>query len=154
MRRLLGALLVVGLVLGACGGDAPGGGGGGGAASAPGAGGASADLPKGQSILFGTSFDPTTLQVTGKDTKFKQGSPIVAVARVLTPRPMSEVSVTVQSPGQNAPKRPVTAAVNPDNGDLFAVDLTADNLGPAVWTINFVSANGRIIASGFLTITP
>lgn len=149
MLRLFGALLVIGMVLGACGG---GGSGGGGTATAGGGGGG--DLPRGQSILFGTSFDPVTLAVTDKNTKFKQGSPIVAVARTLTPRPMSEVSVTVQSPGQNAPKRPVTAAVNPDNGDLFAVDLTADNLGPAVWTINFVSANGRIIASGFLTITP
>jgi hypothetical protein len=152
MLRLFGALLVIGMVLGACGGD--GSGGGAAATDGGGGGGGGGDLPRGQSVLFGTSFDPVTLAVTGKDTKFTQGTPVVAVARTLTPRPMSEVSVTVQSPGQNAPKRPVTAAVNPDNGDLFAVDLSADNLGPATWTINFVSANGRIVASGFLTITP
>jgi hypothetical protein len=152
MLRLFGALLVIGMVLGACGGD--GSGGGATATDGGGGGGGGGDLPRGQSVLFGTSFDPVTLAVTGKDTKFTQGTPVVAVARTLTPRPMSEVAVTVQSPGQNAPKRAVTAAVNPDNGDLFAVDLSADNLGPAVWTVNFVSTNGRIIASGFLTITP
>jgi hypothetical protein len=145
MRRILGALIVMAWLVAACGGSTPGGGGGGG--------GGGGDLPGAPIVIFGTSFDPTGLGVTGKATSLKAGTPMVAVGRAFTARPPSTVTVQVGSGSNSRPPRPVSAAIPADNADLFAADLTQDQLTPGTWVVSFL-AGGRTIASGFLTVTP
>ena len=147
MRRFLGALLVMAwLVSGCSGGGTAGGGGGGG-------GGGGADLPAPSTVIFGTSYDPSTLAVAGKAISLKAGTPIVAVGRTFTARPASAVTVQVGSGSNSRSPRPVSASNSADNADLFAADLTSDQLPPGTWQIEF-HAGGKIVASGFLTVTP
>jgi len=157
MRRILFASLVMAAYLSGCGGGDGGGGAGGGAGGAGaggGAGGGAAALPGGAIVIFGTAYDPTSFTVTGVTTSAKVGTPIVAVGRIFTPRPASEVTVRVSSGSAQRPERPPAASNNAENADLFAVDLTADSLTPGTWIVSFLAPNGRIIASGFLSITP
>ena len=147
MRRYLGAILVLSWLVAACGGSNAGGGGGGGG------GGAGGDLPTAPTVLFGASYDPTTLAVTGKATSIKQGSPIVAVARTFSPHPASDVTIEVGSGATNFPDRAASATDNPAGATLFAVDLSGDHLTPGTWIVQ-LTAGGRIVASGFLTVTP
>jgi hypothetical protein len=148
MRRFVGALAILALVLASCGGSAPAGGGGGGA------GGGAGDLPAPSTVIFGSAFDPGSFVVTGKTGTIKQGTtPLIAVARIFTARPASEVTVTVGSGSRNLAARPVTASNNAQQADTFAFDLSADNLGPGTWVVDFTAA-GRIVASGFLVVTP
>lgn len=154
MRRFVGALMVMTLVLAGCGNstsDTGGGGGGGGGGGAVAGG---TDLPAASTVIFGTAYDPTALTVTGKTTTLKQGQPMVAVGRAFTPRPATEIVVGVGSGSTNFPARPVSASNDPSNADLFAFDLTPDKLGPGTWVVSFTTPAGKIIASGFLTVTP
>jgi hypothetical protein len=145
MRRFLGVLLAVGLVVAGCGGSTPDGGGGGGGG----------DFPAGSVVIFGASYDPTSLAITGKVSTIKQGTtPLVAVGRAFTPRPPGEVVVQVGSGANNKPPRPVAASNNAENADLFAVDLSNDGLTPGTWVVAFANQSGRIFASGYLTVTP
>lgn len=147
MRRVLGAFLVVGLLVNACGGGGGGGYGGGG--------GGGGDLPAGSTVIFGTSYDPATLGVTGKVSTIKQGTtPLVAVGKAFTPRPASEIVVQVGQGATNRPPRPVTASNNPEGADLFAFDLSGDNLTPGTWVVSFNLPTGKIVASGYLVVTP
>ena len=152
MRRFLSAVAIFALFVTACGGGTPdsgvaasGGGGGGGGAG---------DLPAASNVFFGASFDPATLALIGKTGTVKAGTPVVAVGRVFTPRPPAETVVTVVSGSNRKPPRPVTASNSPDNADIFAFDLTPDALTPGTWVVSFTTPTGRIIASGFLTVTP
>ena len=144
MRRILGALLAIVVVVAGCGGDSGGGGGGGGGG----------ELPGGAIVIFGASYDPTSLGVTGKTTSVKTGSPVVAVGRAFTPRPPGGVTVKVSSGSRLLGPSPVSASNNPDDADIFAFDLTPLNLPAGTWQIEFFGANGRSIAAGFLTVTP
>jgi hypothetical protein len=145
MRRFLGALLVMAWLASGCGGGTtPGGGGGGGGG---------ADLPAPSTVIFGTAYDPASLTVAGKSTSLKAGTPMVAVGRAFTPRPTSGITVQVGSGSNSRPARPVSASNNPESADIFAADLTSDQLGPGTWVISFL-AGGKIIASGFLTVAP
>ena len=76
-----------------------------------------------------------------------------SVGRTFTARPASAVTVQVGSGSNSRPPRPVSASNTPDNADLFAADLTSDQLPPGTWQIEF-HAGGKIVASGFLTVTP
>ena len=145
MRRILGAFLVVAwLVAGCGGGTTPGGGGGGGGAG---------DLPAASTVIFGTAFDPTSLTVTGKAGSLKTGTPMIAVGRAFTARPAAAITVQVGSGSNSRPVRPVAASNSAESADLFATDLGGDQLTPGTWVISFLAA-GKIIASGFLTVTP
>lgn len=146
MRRILGALLVMAWLVAACGGGSTGGGGGGG-------GGGAGELPAASTVIFGTAYDPTTLGVTGKAGSLKTGSPMVAVGRAFTVRPASAITVQVGSGSNSRPVRPVSASNSADSADVFATDLGPDQLAPGTWVISFL-AGGKIIASGFLTVTP
>jgi hypothetical protein len=154
--RLIGALLAIGVLLAACGGADNGGGNGGGASAGGGGGGGGGggDLPLGSSVLFGSAFDPGSLAVTGKATSLKQGTPMVAVGRALAAQNPADVTVTIAAPGQNPPPQPITAANGTDSADLFAIDLAPFHLKPGTFIINFLDANKRVLASGFLSITP
>ena len=48
----------------------------------------------------------------------------------------------------------MTVSDNSDSARYFAFDLTPDALGPGTWIVSFVNANGRILASGYLTVAP
>lgn len=112
------------------------------------------DLPGLSNVVFGTAFDPATLAVTGKLTTAKAGSPLVAVGRSLAPRAAADTKVLVTTGGKRLDPIPVTASINPDSGDLFAVDLGPLNLSAGTWIVNFVNPQGRIVAAGSLQITP
>jgi hypothetical protein len=146
MRRILGVLLVVTWLVAGCGGGSTGGGGGGG-------GGGGSDLPAPSTVIFGTSYDPASLGVAGKAGSLKTGTPMVAVGRAFTPRPASSITVQVGSGSSSRPPRPVSASNNADSADIFAADLTPDQLSPGTWVVSFL-AGGKIIASGFLTVSP
>lgn len=150
MRRFVGGLVILAMVLASCGGSTPNASGGGG-----GGGGGGADLPVASTVIFGSAFDPTSFAVTGKTGSVKQGTvPLVAVGRIFTARPTSEVTVTVGSGSRNFAPRPVTASNSADQADIFAFDLSNDNLGPGTWIVDFKTPAGKIVASGFLVVTP
>ncbi len=119
-----------------------------------GGGGGGGDLPAPSTVIFGTAYDPAALTVTGKTGTIKTGSPVVAVGRAFTPRPASDIVVQVGSGATNKAPRPPAAVNNPESADLFAFDLTADALPPGTWVVSFTTPAGKIVASGYLTVTP
>lgn len=147
MRRILLVVLVMASIVAGCGGGGDGGGGGGGG------GGGAGDLPAASTVIFGTAYDPTSLAVTGKATSLKAGTPMVAVGRAFSARPAASITVQVGSGSNSRPVRPVAASNNAESADIFATDLSGDQLGPGTWVISFL-AGGKIIASGFLTVSP
>jgi hypothetical protein len=142
MKPALALVLV--LLLAGCGGDGGGDGGGGGGG----------EFPPGNVVWFGTSYDPTSVALIGKATTLKQGTPMAAVARLFTPRSPSTVQVVISSGPTTRRPVPVSAANNGEQSDVFAIDLTNAGLTPNTWIVNFVDAQERILASGFLTVTP
>jgi hypothetical protein len=115
---------------------------------------AGGDLPAGSSVLFGSAYDPATLAVANKATNIKAGSPMVAVGRALAPLAPAGVTVQVGAGGNAKPPRPVTVSDNADKASYFAFDLTPDALAPGTWIVSFVNANGHVLASGYLTVSP
>jgi hypothetical protein len=150
MRRILGALFLVTALVAACGGSGDGGGGGGGGGGDGGGG----EFPSAPIVIFGTSFDSTSLGVTGKTTTLKAGTPMVAVGRAFTPRPAAQVTVKVSKGSEVKGPFPVGASSPAENADLFAIDLGPLNLDAGTWQVEFTGSTGRSIASGFVTITP
>jgi hypothetical protein len=148
--------LGVALAVTACGSEATGAEGG--AGQAPGGGGGAAaggtDLPNPSQVIFGTSYDPSSLAVAGTAKSLKAGSQIVAVGRTLAPHAASEIKVRVTLRAAGPDPFPVTAAANPDSTDLFAADLTPLKLQPGTWTVAFVNSEGRVFASADLNVTP
>jgi len=141
MMNRAGATLVVLLLVAACGGSSgPGGGGGG-------------DIPPGNVVWFGSSYDPTSLGVVGKTASITQGSPVAAVAHLFTARPPGQVKVAISSGSRHLAPVPVAAGNNGDSSDVFALDLTGAGLDKGTWVVSFTDASGRILASGFLTVT-
>jgi hypothetical protein len=160
MRRILGVLVLV-AVVGACGGGGtPQGGGeqssgaGGAAAGGAAAGGVNPNVPPGSSVYFGTGYDPSTFAVTGKTTNAKAGTPIVAVGKSLAPTDGSGVKLQLSLNGSAKPARAPDAMDNPSSASFFASDLSKDNLTPGTWIVSFTNTEGRIVASGFLTVSP
>jgi hypothetical protein len=138
------ALVLVVVLLAACGGGGDGGGGGGGGAG---------EIPPGNVVWFGTSYDPTSLGVIGKVVRVQQGTPIAAVARLFTARSPGTVQVKISSGSIVRAPVPVGAANNGEESDVFAIDLTNAGLTPNTWIVSFVDPQQRILASGFLTVT-
>jgi hypothetical protein len=143
MRRALGAVLIALLVVG-CGESAPGGGGGGNVTG---------DLPPLSVVWFGSAFDPSTFALTDKTASVKQGSPLVAVAKLFAPRPAEEVQVWISTGGSVRQRLPIAPG---PTGTIEAAgaDLTSLNLGPATYIVSFVDKKGTILASGNLNVTP
>ena len=137
------ALVLVVLLLAGCGGDGGGDGGGGGG-----------EFPPGNVVWFGSSYDPTSVALIGKATTLKQGTPMAAVARLFTPRSPSTVQVVISSGSTVRAPVPVGAANSGEQSDVFGIDLTPFGLTPNTWIVNFVDAQERILASGFVTVTP
>jgi hypothetical protein len=156
MRRTLSGvvLAVVAVMVVGCGG-----GGGGapadGAASAPGQGAVSnGTIPGGATVAFGSAYDPTTYAVADKSSKAKVGTTIVAVGRALAPVDGSDIMIEIKANGTAKPKRAPDVMDNPASATFFATDLTKDGLTPGTWIISYVNGANRVLASGYLTITP
>jgi hypothetical protein len=156
MPRALATLFaVLTLVLAACGGSQSASGGDGAAASGPGAGGGTnGDTPTSGAVYFGSAYDPATFAVTGRTTTIKAGATVVAVGKTLTRVDGTGIQLQLTSSGRSRAPRPPDAMDNPTSVSFLASDLTSDNLTPGTWTVSFLSANNRILASGFLTVTP
>jgi hypothetical protein len=43
---------------------------------------------------------------------------------------------------------------NPASATFFATDLSKDALTPGTWIVQYVNPEGRVLASGFLTVAP
>jgi hypothetical protein len=144
MMRALAALVAV-LMLGACSSPSGGGGGGGG----------DAVLPPGGVVWFGSAYEQGSLGITGRHTSsVKAGTPIVAVARFHNPRNPADVRLSVTS-GANAHNNvAITATNSPDAATIYVADLTGLALGPSTWQVNFTDPQSRIIAAGFIQVTP
>ncbi len=157
MPRVLAILLAtVALVTAACGGGGGGSGGDGAAAGAAGAAPvANGDIPPGSTVFFGSAYDPATFAVADKTGKIAQGqTPIVAVGKALAPVDGTGVQVEIKAGGKAKPLRAPVAMDNPANASFFATDLSGDNLTPGTWIVSFVNPEGRVLASGFLSVGP
>jgi hypothetical protein len=146
---------ILALTLAACGGGG-GSGGGGAAASAAGAAPvADGDIPPGSTVFFGSAYDPSTFAVADKTGKIAQGqTPIVAVGKGLAPVDGTGVQVQLTAGGKQKPLRAPDAIDNPASASYFATDLSGDNLTPGTWIVSFVNPDGRVLASGFLSVGP
>ena len=147
---------ILALSLAACGGGGGGSEGGGAAASAAGAAPvANGDIPPGSTVFFGSAYDPSTFAVADKTGKIAQGqTPIVAVGKALAPVDGTGVQVQIKAGGKPKPLRAPVAMDNPANASFFATDLSGDNLTPGTWIVSFVNPEGRVLASGFLSVGP
>lgn len=142
MRALL-ALVAV-LVLAGC--SSPGGGGNGGGGG---------ELPPGGIVWFGSGYDPESLGVTGRyAASTTAGSPLVAVARFHNPRNPADVRLSVSAGSTNHANVPITATNSPEAATLWVADLSGLSLGASTWQVSFTDPQSRIIASGFIQITP
>lgn len=156
MPRVLAILFAtIALVLAACGGGSGDGAGASAAASIPGAttvtGG---DIPPGSTVFFGSAYDPTTFAVAGKTTKIKVGDPVVAVGKALAPVDGTGVKLELKLSGKAKALRAPDAMDDPATASYFGSDLSADGLTAGTWIVAFVNAQGRVLASGFLSVGP
>ena len=157
MPRVLAILFaILALLLAACGGGGGGSEGGGAAASAAGAAPvANGDIPPGSTVFFGSAYDPATFAVADKTGKIAQGqTPIVAVGKALAPVDGTGVQVEIKAGGKPKPLRAPVAMDNATSATFFATDLSGDNLTPGTWIVQFVNPEGRVLASGFLSVAP
>lgn len=161
MPRVLALLFTtLALVLAACGGTAAvagqtAGEGQTAAASLPGAAPVTNGvLPPGSSVYFGSAYDPTSFAVAGKTTRIKPGDTVVAVGKALAPVDGIGIMLELKLNGKAKPQRAPDAIDSPAAASFFASDLTADGLTAGMWIVSFVNAQGRVIASGFLSVAP
>jgi hypothetical protein len=142
MRRALGVLLIT-LVVAACGDS--------GTPAGPGGGNVTTALPPLSAVWFGTAFDPATLALTDKGSSFKTGTPIVAVGTLVSPRTPDQVKVRIETSGSIKAELPVAPGAV---GSTFAVDLTTAGLGPGPYLISFIDNNRKNLASASFNVTP
>lgn len=140
MRRAFGILMIA-LVVAACGDSPPPAGGGN----------VTTDKPPISAVWFGSAFDPATLALSDKATSFKAGSPIVAIGTLLATRAAEEVSVKIETSGNVRATIPVAPG---GAGNTFGADLTSANLGPGSYLISFVDKTGKAFASASFNVTP
>jgi hypothetical protein len=153
MRRALGVLFIA-AVLAACGDSGGGGGGGNGGATGiiggPGTTEEQAVPPIGVT-WFGTAYDSATMYIYDRAQTFKQGSPLVAVATLITPRDPSDLQITISINGSVKAKLPPSPG---GSGSTYGVDLTPQKLAAGGYLISFESKAGKSLASNSVTITP
>jgi len=153
MRRALGVLFIA-VVLAACG-DSGGGGGGGGDAATGIVGGPGTTeeqaLPPITAVWFGTAYDSATMYIYDRGLKFKTGSPVVAVATLLTSRDPSDLQITVSINGSVKAKLPPSPG---GTGTTYGVDLTPQKFAPGSYLVSFKSKADKSLASASVTITP
>src|SRR4051794_17788247 len=151
MRRALGVLLIA-AVLAACGDSGGGGGGGDGAAGLVGGPGTTQEqaVPPIAAVWFGTAYDAATMYIYDRASTFKQGSPLVAVATLITPRDPSDLKITVEINGSVKATLPPSAG---GTGTTYGVDLSPQKFAPGGYLISFKSQAGKSLASASVTIS-
>ena len=112
------------------------------------------EIPAGSTVFFGSAYDATTFAVADKTGKIKQGATVVAVGKALAPVDGTGVKLKLEAGGQARPTRAPDAIDNPASATFFASNLTGDNLTPGTWIVSFVNPPGRVLASGFLSVSP
>jgi hypothetical protein len=152
MMRALGVFFTIALVLAACGDSGGGGGGGEGATGIVGGTGGTVTeaVPPIAAVWFGTAYDSANMYIYDKGSTFKTGSPVVAVATLITPRDPSDLKITVEINGS------VKATLPPSpggTGTTYGVDLTPQKFAPGSYLISFKSQAGKSLASASVTIT-
>jgi hypothetical protein len=145
MRRVAGVLLIA-VLLTACGNSAPGGSGGGGGGGGP------AEIPPLSVAWFGTSVDPTTFGIVGRTTGFKQGSAMFVVGHLFPANDPAEVSVAISIGGSVRQKLQLMPGAG-GAGDIVSADLSGTGLGPGVYIVSFVNTKNTILATGNLHIS-
>lgn len=154
MRRALGVLLltlVLATVVAACGDSGGGGGGGGGATGVIGGPGTTLEeaVPPITAVWFGTAYDASTMYIYDRALTFSSGSPLVAVATLLTPRDPSDLKITVEINGSIKATLPPSAGTS---GTTVGVDLTPQKLAPGSYLVSFKSQADKSLASAGVTI--
>ena len=154
MTRALGVLLLTLMLatgVAACGDSGGGGGGGEGATGIVGGPGTTLEeaVPPIAAIWFGTAYDSSTMFIYDKATTFPAGSPLVAVATLITPRDPSDLKVTVEINGSIKSTLPPSAG---SSGTTVGVDLTPQKFTPGTYLISFKSQADKSLASASVTI--
>ena len=152
MKRALGLVLVA-VVLAACGDTGGGGGGGGDAGTLVGGPGTtlSEGLPPVSAVYFGTAYDAGTMAIYDKAVKFKSGGPLVAVATLLAPKDKADMKVTVEI---NGSVKATLQLSDGGNGQTYGVDLSGQKFAPGSYLVSFLTTAGKNLASASVTITP
>ena len=78
----------------------------------------------------------------------------MAVGKGLAPVDGTGVQVQLTAGGKQKPLRAPDAIDNPASASYFATDLSGDDLTPGTWIVSFVNPEGRVLASGFLSVGP
>jgi hypothetical protein len=144
MRRAFGVLLVA-VLLTACGSSSGGGGGGGG-------GGATGEQPPLSVAWFGTSVD-SNFGIVGRLQSIKSGSPVFVVGHLFPAHDPAEVSVTISIGGSIVKNVNLLPGAGGSN-DVVSADLSGTGLGPGTYIVSFVDPKHTILATGNLSVTP
>jgi hypothetical protein len=146
MKRAVGVLLLA-VLLTACGGSAPAAGGGG-----AGAGAATGDIPPLSVAWFGTAV-ASDFGIVGKLTSVKQGSPVFVVGHLFPAHDPSEVTVNISIGGSIVKSVTLLPGAGGSN-DVVSADLSGSGLGPGTYIVSFVTGGRTILATGNLGVTP
>jgi hypothetical protein len=152
MRRALGVLFIA-AVLAACGDSGGGGGGNENATGIVGGPGKTEEqaVPPIAATWFGTAYDSATMYIYDRASTFKKGSPLVAVATLITPRDPSDLQIAIETNGSVLKKLPPSPG---GSGSTYGVDLSKQKFAPGSYLISFQSKAGKSLASSGVTITP
>jgi hypothetical protein len=108
----------------------------------------------GSTVFFGSAYDPSTFAVADKTTEIKPGDKVVAVGKALAPVDGTGVKLELKLNAKAKPLRAPDTMDNPATASFFGSDLSADGLTAGTWIVSFVNPEGRVLASGFLTVGP
>jgi hypothetical protein len=105
-------------------------------------------VPPPATIWFGTSFDTTTLDVSGQASSFGQGDPVVMVAHFTRVVPGGQ-SINILLDGVIIK----STAASASDYDLFGMALNSALLPAGQHTLEIDDVGGNMLASGIVTIT-
>jgi hypothetical protein len=109
----------------------------------------SPDVPPVGTIWFGESFDPKTLELTGKTTSVGTGDPLVMVANVGKSVTVADLKVRESA---NGDKRPLLTIKSKAKGAVFGLEM--NRIGtPGKWKYEILDTDGKVLASGTITVT-
>ena len=101
---------------------------------------------------FGTAYDSATMYIYDRALKFKHGSPVVAVATLITPRDPSDLKITVEING--SVKGQAAAVARRHRNDLRRRPDSPQKFAPGDYLVSFKSKADKSLASASVTITP
>jgi hypothetical protein len=89
------------------------------------------------------------MYIYDRNTTFAAGSPLVAVATLLTPRDPADLKITIEINGSVKATLPPSPGAN---GTTVGVDLTPLSLTPGGYLVTFKSQAGKSLAATSVTI--